>query len=96
MRFRAARPVTVTAGKMPSAKLPRGMTACKTYTIDQSSGDGKNANLREKGVFCAAVQSNGTIMAMIGSVASLVADDQKQPADFDAEAARILATYRLR
>lgn len=85
---------TVTAAQMPSSKLPRGMTACKTYTIVQSGGDLENVSTRAKGVFCAVPQSNGDIMAMTAFVTSMVTSGQKQPADFDAEAARILATYR--
>lgn len=88
----------VTAASVPSARLPKGMSACKAYGMDQTHADKESGwSVREKGLYCAVAGPEG-VWTMIASVADLAQTSlgQGHAANFDAYASGILSTYRMR
>lgn len=87
---------SVKAAVVPAARLPRGVSNCKSYTIDQEGDDGGRA--RERGLFCAAWPADAPAPVIsIAGVADLYYPSRGQtlPSDFDSAAARILASFRV-
>jgi hypothetical protein len=93
---RGSRGGKVTAAVVPSARLPRGIPHCKSFTIERED---PGTRMRDRGLYCAIWPSDAsTPILLIAHVTANIEPSKGHsiPQDFDRMAGEILSTFRLR